>query len=85
MSAPSRPRPVVLCILDGWGHRKERADNGVLLAKTPNWHRFMATSPHALLQASERRAHGITAESGDPGDSEITVRFEDDPDGRPDA
>jgi 2,3-bisphosphoglycerate-independent phosphoglycerate mutase len=31
----------------------ERADNGVLLAKTPNWHRFMATSPHALLQASE--------------------------------
>src|ERR1041385_338538 len=25
----SRPRPVVLCILDGWGDRHERADNAI--------------------------------------------------------
>jgi 2,3-bisphosphoglycerate-independent phosphoglycerate mutase len=68
VTAPSRPRPVVLCILDGWGHRKERADNGILLAQTPNWHRFMATSPHALLQASELF---VGLPKGQMGNSEV--------------
>src|SRR5471030_955402 len=68
MTSPSRPRPVVLCILDGWGHRKERADNGVLLAQTPNWHRFMATGPHALLQASELF---VGLPKGQMGNSEV--------------
>ena len=27
------PRPVVLCIMDGWGHRTDRDDNAVALAK----------------------------------------------------
>ena len=27
-------RPVVLCILDGWGYRRESADNAVALAET---------------------------------------------------
>jgi len=31
-----RPRPVVLCVLDGWGYRTERDDNGILQANTPN-------------------------------------------------
>src|SRR3954469_7209432 len=68
MTASSRPRPVVLCILDGWGHRKERADNGVLLANTPNWHRFLATSPHSLLQASELF---VGLPKGQMGNSEV--------------
>jgi 2,3-bisphosphoglycerate-independent phosphoglycerate mutase len=68
MAPPSRPRPVVLCILDGWGHRKERADNGILLAKTPNWDRFLATSPHALLQASESF---VGLPKGQMGNSEV--------------
>ena len=50
---PNRPRPLVLCILDGWGERADRADNAILLAKTPNWDRFMARCPHAHMQASE--------------------------------
>ena len=53
MSTPNRPRPVVLCILDGWGERAQRDDNAILLAKTPNWDRFMARFPHAHMQASE--------------------------------
>ncbi len=53
MQQVSRPRPVVLCILDGWGCRSERADNAILAARTPNWHRFLETAPHARLQASE--------------------------------
>jgi len=53
MSTPNRPRPVVLCILDGWGERAQRDDNAILQAKTPNWDRFTARFPHARMQASE--------------------------------
>ncbi|MSP66961.1 MAG: 2,3-bisphosphoglycerate-independent phosphoglycerate mutase [Alphaproteobacteria bacterium] len=49
---PRHPRPVVLCVLDGWGHREESADNAVAQAATPEWDRLRATCPHALLQAS---------------------------------
>jgi 2,3-bisphosphoglycerate-independent phosphoglycerate mutase len=63
-----RPRPVVLCILDGWGERADKADNGVLLAQTPNWHRFLATSPHAHMQASESF---VGLPKGQMGNSEV--------------
>jgi hypothetical protein len=32
----SRPRPLVLVILDGFGERSETKDNAVRLAKTPS-------------------------------------------------
>ncbi|MFV0431461.1 MAG: 2,3-bisphosphoglycerate-independent phosphoglycerate mutase [Alphaproteobacteria bacterium] len=35
-------RPVILCILDGWGYRKEEDYNAVKLGKTPNWDRLVA-------------------------------------------
>src|SRR6185437_2573804 len=66
--AAQRPRPVVLCILDGWGHRSERADNSVALAKAPNWHRFLRDCPHALLEASETF---VGLPSGQMGNSEV--------------
>ena len=68
MQKPSRPRPVVLCVLDGWGCRGERADNAILAAKTPHWHRFLETAPHAQLQASELYV-GLPA--GQMGNSEV--------------
>ncbi|HEY7991757.1 MAG TPA: 2,3-bisphosphoglycerate-independent phosphoglycerate mutase [Stellaceae bacterium] len=66
--AAKRPRPVVLCILDGWGHRRERADNSVALATAPNWHRFLRDCPHALLEASETF---VGLPSGQMGNSEV--------------
>jgi len=68
MQSSSRPRPVVLCVLDGWGYRTERDDNGILQAKTPNWRRFMESSPHALLQASELY---VGLPKGQMGNSEV--------------
>jgi 2,3-bisphosphoglycerate-independent phosphoglycerate mutase len=65
---PQRPRPLVLCILDGWGERADRADNAILLAKTPNWHGFMARYPHAHMQASELF---VGLPSGQMGNSEV--------------
>jgi 2,3-bisphosphoglycerate-independent phosphoglycerate mutase len=68
MTPSAPPRPVILCILDGWGHRADRADNGIEQARTPNWHRFLATSPHALLQASELF---VGLPKGQMGNSEV--------------
>lgn len=48
-----RPRPVVLCVLDGWGAREDAPDNAVALAQTPFFDKAWAGCPHAFLDASE--------------------------------
>ncbi len=68
MQTPSRPRPVVLCVLDGWGCRAEPADNAIRAADTPNWRRFLGTAPHARLQASELY---VGLPEGQMGNSEV--------------
>jgi 2,3-bisphosphoglycerate-independent phosphoglycerate mutase len=64
----SRPRPVVLCILDGWGERPDAADNAITQAKTPVWHELMRRWPHAQLRAS---AHDVGLPDGQMGNSEV--------------
>jgi 2,3-bisphosphoglycerate-independent phosphoglycerate mutase len=61
-------KPVVLCILDGWGLRPEREANAVALAETPNFDRIWARCPHATL-----RAHGpdVGLPEGQMGNSEV--------------
>ena len=43
------PKPVVLCILDGWGQRAEAEGNAPLLAKTPNFDWIMQNCPSSTL------------------------------------
>ena len=43
------PKPVVLCILDGWGARDESGANAPVLANTPNFDRLMETCPTSSL------------------------------------
>ncbi|MDZ4735923.1 MAG: 2,3-bisphosphoglycerate-independent phosphoglycerate mutase [Rhodospirillaceae bacterium] len=62
------PRPVLLCILDGWGEAPPSEHNAIALARTPNWDRFMAEAPHALIEASESHV-GLPA--GQMGNSEV--------------
>jgi 2,3-bisphosphoglycerate-independent phosphoglycerate mutase len=64
----ARPRPVVLCILDGWGEREDGADNAIERAKTPVWHELMRRWPHAQLDASE---HYVGLPDGQMGNSEV--------------
>ena len=45
----SSPKPVVLCILDGWGIGATPEGNAPLLAHTPNMDRLMANCPNATL------------------------------------
>ncbi len=64
----SRPRPVVLCILDGWGWRAETADNAIALANTPTWDRLLAANPHALVETSGLE---VGLPDGQMGNSEV--------------
>ena len=61
-------KPVVLCILDGWGHREDPEANAPKLAATPNFDRIMATCPHGFL-ATHGRDVGLP--SGQMGNSEV--------------
>ena len=63
-----RPRPVVLCILDGWGDRAETANNAIALGKTPNWDRYLASCPRAHLDASGAT---VGLPDGQMGNSEV--------------
>ncbi|MCU9848350.1 2,3-bisphosphoglycerate-independent phosphoglycerate mutase [Defluviimonas sp. WL0024] len=62
------PRPVVLCILDGWGLRAETEGNAVALGQTPAFDRIMASCPNARLVT-----HGpdVGLPSGQMGNSEV--------------
>ncbi len=61
-------RPVVLCILDGWGLAPPGHDNAPYLAHTPNFDRLWATCPHATLITHGRDA-GLP--DGQMGNSEV--------------
>ncbi len=63
-----RPRPVVLCILDGWGDRGPADDNAIHLAETPTWDRLIAEYPRARLDAS---AQEVGLPQGQMGNSEV--------------
>ncbi|HWA50667.1 MAG TPA: 2,3-bisphosphoglycerate-independent phosphoglycerate mutase [Dongiaceae bacterium] len=67
-SVSKRPKPVVLCILDGWGHRPQLDHNAVEQAVTPNWHALLKDCPHALIDASELH---VGLPEGQMGNSEV--------------
>lgn len=61
-------KPVILLILDGFGHSETREHNAVLQANTPNLDRLKATYPHSLINASE---HYVGLPDGQMGNSEV--------------
>ncbi|HJS34462.1 MAG TPA: 2,3-bisphosphoglycerate-independent phosphoglycerate mutase [Pseudoxanthomonas sp.] len=63
-----RPKPVVLLILDGWGHREDPADNALAQATLPNWHRLLASAPHTLIHTEGRH---VGLPDGQMGNSEV--------------
>ncbi len=49
----SMTKPVLLCILDGWGERASSDDNAIVAAQTPVMDRVKKSNPFAVLEASE--------------------------------
>ena len=68
MAAVSRPAPVVLLVLDGWGYRPEREGNAIAMANVPTWDRLWARAPRTLLAAS---GEAVGLPCGQIGNSEV--------------
>jgi 2,3-bisphosphoglycerate-independent phosphoglycerate mutase len=62
------PKPVVLCILDGWGNGTSEVANAPVLANTPNFDLIMATCPTSSLITY---GPDVGLPSGQMGNSEV--------------
>ena len=60
--------PVVLAILDGWGHREEELDNSIKMAETPIMDSLWHAYPHTLISAS---GSDVGLPDGQMGNSEV--------------
>jgi 2,3-bisphosphoglycerate-independent phosphoglycerate mutase len=62
-------KPVLLCILDGWGIGEESdANNAIARANLPNYRRFFKTYPHSQLETS---GFAVGLPNGQMGNSEV--------------
>jgi 2,3-bisphosphoglycerate-independent phosphoglycerate mutase len=61
-------KPVVLCILDGWGEREDAADNAITRAHIPFWDELVQNNPHSLLETS---GLAVGLPEGQMGNSEV--------------
>ena len=61
-------KPVVLCILDGWGARSDAEANAPVLAQTPNFDRIMQQCPNTQLITHGR---DVGLPTGQMGNSEV--------------
>ncbi len=64
----ARPGPVVLIVLDGWGHRTQETGNAIALGSTPVWNGILRQAPHTLLEAS---GEVVGLPAGQMGNSEV--------------
>ncbi len=60
--------PMVLVILDGWGHRADADGNAVAVAKTPIMDSLWAAYPHTLIRTSGK---DVGLPEGQMGNSEV--------------
>ena len=67
-ASAARPKPVVLLILDGWGHREDPADNALAQADLPHWRRLLGERPHTLIHTEGRH---VGLPDGQMGNSEV--------------
>lgn len=62
-------RPILLCILDGWGIGDDSdSNNAIARANTPNYDRFLKTYPHSQLETS---GLSVGLPEGQIGNSEV--------------
>jgi len=64
----SRPHPLALIILDGFGYREDKAHNAIESANKPFWDKLWSEHPHTLISGSGKCV-GLPA--GQMGNSEV--------------
>ena len=60
--------PILLIILDGFGHREECEQNAICQARKPHWNTLWSRYPHTLINASEK---WVGLPSSQMGNSEV--------------
>src|SRR6266581_7223793 len=64
----SRPKPLILTILDGWGYRAETKANAIALARKPTYDRLLRDYPNTLIRTS---GPAVGLPEGQMGNSEV--------------
>ncbi len=64
----TRPKPLVLIILDGWGYRAETKANAIALARKPTYDRLLREYPNTLIHTS---GPYVGLPDGQMGNSEV--------------
>jgi 2,3-bisphosphoglycerate-independent phosphoglycerate mutase len=64
----TRPKPLVMVILDGWGYRAETKANAIALARKPTYDRLLREYPNTLIQTSGKY---VGLPDGQMGNSEV--------------
>ena len=64
----SRPKPLILIILDGWGYRAETKANAIALARKPTYDRLLCEYPNTLIHTS---GPFVGLPEGQMGNSEV--------------
>ncbi len=68
MATAAPKTPLVLIVLDGFGHREGGEDNAIRAARTPTWTRLWQQFPHTLISGSGR---DVGLPDGQMGNSEV--------------
>jgi 2,3-bisphosphoglycerate-independent phosphoglycerate mutase len=68
VTGATRPRPIVLVVLDGFGIGKDASGDAIAAASMPRWRAMLAANPHAVLRASE---DAVGLPPGQMGNSEV--------------
>ncbi len=61
-------KPVMLCILDGWGYCQSKENNAIEMGKTPIWHELVKNWPTTMLETSGLH---VGLPNGQMGNSEV--------------
>jgi len=61
-------KPIVLCVLDGWGYNPKKENNAIEMGKTPVWHDLIQKWPHTMLKTSGK---DVGLPDGQMGNSEV--------------
>ncbi len=64
----TRPKPLVLVILDGWGYSPETEANAIALARKPTYDKLLSQYPNTLIHTSGRY---VGLPTGQMGNSEV--------------
>src|SRR5574337_842358 len=64
----TRPKPIILTVLDGWGFRLEAKGNAIALARKPNYDGILQKFPSTLVHTSGPH---VGLPEGQMGNSEV--------------